>query len=350
MKSKLDWRGLVTLVLWVILCTGCMAVMLWWAAGKSIAIADMTHDARENADVMDAEGVERYRLTLEAAEGKPQHFMIPVTPAVRAEQISIENRYMERQLWIYIQGGQASDYLEYVIEGDISPVVGGWAQQQEDTVILKLQMNTIQEYSSVMEEKCLYVEWTPPKESYDRIVVIDPRAGGEDDGLTTGSGREKDVTLRIARAVRRLLEGTDIKVYLTRNEDAEVSWEDRALLVREVNADLYVGIGVNGDEEDPEQFGTEVWYNGDYFIPVFGSLQLADLLEQQVTQSVVGHANGLMQTEDMVLQRLTIPGALVKAGYLTHEREGELLTKEGYTQKVAEGIVAALQQAFEELN
>ncbi len=57
-----------------------------------------------------------------------------------------------------------------------------------------------------------------------------------------------------------------------------------------------------------------------------------------------------MQTEDMVLQRLTIPGALVKAGYLTHEREGELLTQEGYTQKVAEGIVAALQQAFEELN
>lgn len=350
MQSKLDWRGRMTLVLWVILCAGCMAVMLWWAAGKSIAIADMTHDAQENTDVMDTESTERYRLTLEAAEGKPQRFMIPVSPAVRAEQISIENRYMERQLWIYIQGGQASDYLKYVIEGDISPVVGGWAQQQEDTAILKLQMSTIQEYSSVMEEKCLYVEWTPPNESYNRIVVIDPRAGGEDDGLTTGSGREKDITLQIARAVRRLLEGTDIKVYLTRHEDAEVSWEDRALLVREVNADLYVGIGVNGNEEDPEQFGTEIWYNGDYFIPVFGSLQLADLLERQVTQSVVGRANGLMQTEDMVLQRLTIPGALVKAGYLTHEREGELLTQEGYTQKVAEGIVAALQQAFEELN
>ncbi|MDE5892195.1 MAG: N-acetylmuramoyl-L-alanine amidase, partial [Acetatifactor sp.] len=104
---------------------------------------------------------------------------------------------------------------------------------------------------------------------------------------------------------------------------------------------------VNGDEEDSEQFGTEVWYNGDYFIPIFGSLQLADLLERQVTEAVVGRANGLMETEDAVLQRLTIPGALVKAGYLTHEREGELLAEEGYTKKIAEGIVAALQQAYD---
>lgn len=349
MKSKLDWRGWMTLALWVMLCAGCMAVMLWWAAGKSIVIADAAPDDKENLNVMETEGAERYRLTLEAEEGKPRHFMIPIAPAIRAEQISIENRYMERQLWIYIQGGHASDYLGYVIAGDLASVAGGWAQQQDDTTILKLQMNTIQEYSSVMEENRLYVECTPPDESYDRIVVIDPRAGGEDAGLTAGSRREKDITLQIAKAVRRLLDGTDIKIYLTRQEDVEVSLEDRASLVREVNADLYVGIGLNGSEEDPEQFGTEVWYNGDYFIPVFGSLQLADLLERQVTEAVVGRANGLMQTEDMVLQRLTIPGALVKAGYLTHEREGELLTQEGYTQKVAEGIAAALQQAFEEL-
>lgn len=347
MKSRLDWRGWMTLVLWVLLCTGCMTVMLWWAAGKSIAIADAAPNDRENVDNIDEEGVERYRLTLETEEGKPRHFTIPIAPAIRAAQISIENRYMERQLWVYIKGAQASDYRDYVIAGDLSPVVGGWAQQQEEMTILKLQMNAIQEYSSVMEENHLYVEYTPPDECYERIVVIDPRCGGEDSGFVVDGRREKEINLQIAKAVRRLLEGAGIKVYLTRQEDVEVSLEDRALLVREVNADLYVGISVNGDEEDPEQFGTEVWYNGDYFIPDFGSLQLADLLERQVTEAVVGRANGLMETEDAVLQRLTVPGALVKAGYLTHEREGELLAEEGYTKKIAAGIVAALQQAYD---
>ena len=199
--------------------------------------------------------MERYRLTLEEAEGKPRHFTIPVSPAVHAEQISIENRYTERQLWIYIQGAQASDYRDYVIAGDISSVVGGWAQQQEDMTILKLQMNTIHEYSSVMEENRLYVEYMPPEESYERIVVIDPLYGGEEWGVTANGLKEKEIALQIARAVRQQLDGSEIKVYLTRQEDAEVSPEDRILLVREVNADLYVGIGGGGDEEDPEQFG-----------------------------------------------------------------------------------------------
>lgn len=347
MKGKLDWRGWMTLVLWVMLCVGCMAVMLWWAAGKSIVIADAAPNDQENMDDVEGEAVERYRLTLETEEGKPGHFIIPIAPAVRAEQISIENRYMERQLWIYIQGAQASDYRDYVIAGDLSPVVGGWAQQQEEMTILKLQMNTIQEYSSVMEENHLYVEYLPPDECYDRIVVIDPRYGGGESGFSTEGGMEKEITLQIAKAARQLLEGSEIKVYLTRQEDVDVSLEDRALLVREVNADFYVGISINGDAEDPEQFGTEVWYNGEYFIPTFGSLQLADMLERQVTEAVVGRANGLMETDDAVLQRLTIPGALVKAGYLTHEREGELLAREGYMQKIAQGIVTALQQAYE---
>ncbi len=348
MRSKTDWRGYGTLTLWTLLCVGCMAVMMWWAAGKSIVIADTTPDGREDYTPAE-ESVERYRLTLAEEEGKPGHFTVPVSPSVHAEQISIENRYTERQLWIYIQGAQAAEYRDYPIAGDIAPVVGGWAQQQEDMTILKLQMNTIQEYSSVMEENRLYVEYMSPQESFERIVVIDPCCGGEDVGVAANRSREKDITLQIARAVRQQLEGSEIKVYLTRQEDVDVSPEDRILLAREVGADLYAAVGLNGDAQDRERFGTEVWYNGDYFLPGFGNLQLADLLERQVTEAVSGRANGLIQADDPVLQRLTVPGALVKAGYLTHEREGELLGRQEYVDKVAAGITAALRQAFKEM-
>lgn len=349
MNSRPDWRGMKTLLLWVLLCGVCMTVMLWWAAGKSIVIADASpREQEDQSDPQEQDVLERYRLTLEAEEGKARRFCIPLDPAIRGEQISIENRYTDRQLWIYIQGARASDYRDYVITGDLSSMVGGWAQQQGEMTVLKLQMNTVQEYSSLMEENRLYVEYAAPEECYDRIVVIDPRGGGEDSGLTAEGRLEKEITLQIARAVKRLLEGSDIKAYFTRLEDSESTAQDRAFLVREVNADLYVGISVNEAPEDPEQFGTEVWYNGDYFIPQFGNLQLADLLERQVTEAVVGRANGLVQAEDPVLQQLTVPGALLKAGYLTHEQEGELLAREGYTEKIAEGIVAALQQAFAE--
>ena len=182
MKSKggPDWRGWRTLTLWMMLCCGCMGVMLWWAAGKSIVIADTAPGEREMQEEAD-ETVERYRLIMETEEGKPGHFTIPIAPAIRAEQISMENRYAQRQLWIYLQGAQASDYRDYVITGDMGSVVGGWAQQQGDTAILKLQMNVIYEYGSVMEDNHLYMEFKPPKECFDRIVVIDPLHGGEED-------------------------------------------------------------------------------------------------------------------------------------------------------------------------
>ena len=51
---------------------------------------------------------------------------------------------------------------------------------------------------------------------------------------------------------------SDIKVYLTRQEDVDVASEDRTLLAREVGADLYVAVSLNGDAQDREQFGTEV--------------------------------------------------------------------------------------------
>lgn len=351
MSGKPDWRGGKTLVLWVLLCSSCMIVMLWWAAGKSIVIADATSKEQEiSGTATQQDTLERYRLSLETEEGKARHFSIPLDPMIRAEQISIENRYMERQLWIYIQSAHAADYRDYVITGDLTPMVGGWAQQQGDTVILKLQMNTVKEYSIVMEEKKLYVEYADPDERYDRIVVIDPRCGGEEIGLEAQGRLEKEITLQIARKVKDLLDKSDIKAYFTRLEDVAADMQERALLVKDVNADLYVGISVGADPEDPEQFGTEVWYNGEYFLPEFGNLQLADLLERQVTEAIVGRANGLIQTEDPVLQRLTIPAALIKAGYITHDREGQLLTSEDYTDEIAEGIVAALQQAFSRLD
>jgi N-acetylmuramoyl-L-alanine amidase len=51
-----------------------------------------------------------------------------------------------------------------------------------------------------------------------RIVVLDPGHGGPDPGAISVSGvREKELTLQVARAVKRLLEGTG-RCHLTRNE------------------------------------------------------------------------------------------------------------------------------------
>ena len=77
------------------------------------------------------------------------------------------------------------------------------------------------------------------------LVVIDAGHGGIDPGAinpTTGL-REKDVTLRIARAIRdELLAGGRVRVALTRDDDRYLVLRERFGIARRLHADLFISI------------------------------------------------------------------------------------------------------------
>ena len=77
------------------------------------------------------------------------------------------------------------------------------------------------------------------------LVVIDAGHGGVDPGaINPETGlREKDVTLRIARAIRdELLAGGRVRVALTRDDDRYVLHRERFGVARKLKADLFISI------------------------------------------------------------------------------------------------------------
>ncbi|MEH3099002.1 N-acetylmuramoyl-L-alanine amidase [Sphingomonas adhaesiva] len=77
------------------------------------------------------------------------------------------------------------------------------------------------------------------------LVVIDAGHGGNDPGaINQATGlREKDVTLRIARAIRdNLLAGGRVRVALTRNDDRYILHRERFGIARRLKADLFISI------------------------------------------------------------------------------------------------------------
>jgi N-acetylmuramoyl-L-alanine amidase len=61
------------------------------------------------------------------------------------------------------------------------------------------------------------------------IIVLDPAHGGTDTGARGENGlAEKDVVLQIARAVREQLAQKGYRAFLTRNDDSNPSYDDRA--------------------------------------------------------------------------------------------------------------------------
>jgi N-acetylmuramoyl-L-alanine amidase len=88
---------------------------------------------------------------------------------------------------------------------------------------------------------------TPPTEAQKRapefFVMIDPSHGGNDKGATFGGKLvEKDITLRLAREVRKELEERGIAVHLLRETDIDLSLDHRAEITNEQRASLYVAL------------------------------------------------------------------------------------------------------------
>jgi N-acetylmuramoyl-L-alanine amidase len=90
-------------------------------------------------------------------------------------------------------------------------------------------------------------EQTPaPPVHLGPVVVIDPGHGGTDTGARGASGLvEKDVVLQIAKILRAELERTGYRVVMTRNDDSNPSYEDRAALANAYRDAIFVSLHVS---------------------------------------------------------------------------------------------------------
>jgi N-acetylmuramoyl-L-alanine amidase len=81
------------------------------------------------------------------------------------------------------------------------------------------------------------------KRTHEFFVMIDPSHGGYDKGATFGGKLvEKDITLCLAREVRKELEERGIAARLLRESDIDLGLDRRAEITNEQRASLYVAL------------------------------------------------------------------------------------------------------------
>ena len=91
------------------------------------------------------------------------------------------------------------------------------------------------------------------------LVVIDPGHGGHDPGAGNDGLREKELTLKLSRAIRdEILAGGGIRVALTRPDDRFLALGERSTIARRLGADLFVSIHADSAEND-EARGSSVY-------------------------------------------------------------------------------------------
>lgn len=328
-----------------------MAVILFLSMNKVVTISgteksDLSGLEHANAFYDEADGEDHLLQITDHENGN--YLMIPVSEYCKAENVAVENHYMDRELCIQIDNMEESFFDTHELSGNRTRILRGKSEQIGKSVRLLFETDSVYEYKTILEDNNLYITFVKPKEAYNRIVVIDPAFGGRDHGAVENGVVEKDLVLKVAKKLQEQLEKEKVKAYFTRLSDVNPSEEARAELANEIGADMFIRIQV-GAYEDTDIYGVSSTYNENYFIPGFGNVELADLLEREIVISVKGKAIGLIQADetDTLIRQITVPAAAVKVGCVTNKQEAILLQRDDYQEKIATGIVNAIKSSSE---
>ncbi len=220
------------------------------------------------------------------------------------------------------------------------------------------------------------------------LVVIDPGHGGVDPGaIGVGGVYEKDITLAMAREVKRQLESSGrYRVKLTRDKDVFIRLRDRVAIARDADADLFLSLHADiigtssirglsiytlsdkASDREAENLaakenradalaGMDLSAENDLVATILIDLaqrdtmnhskRFANLALEHLRRDVAVIPNKpIRQAGFAVLTAPDMPSALVEMGYLSSPQDAGLLTTAAHRERFGRALLRAIDSYF----
>lgn len=183
-------------------------------------------------------------------------------------------------------------------------------------------------------------------------VLIDPGHGGMDPGATYNNVYEKDLTLEIGLLLAHKLQLlTEYEALLTRYIDKYVSLQERVMVEKKVNPDVFISLHCNASN-NPKANGIEIF-------TYFGASKadrLAEILYEELKRMFPDRHYRTDTTDGdqdkeagfYVLKHTRAPAVLIEMEFISN-REGRAFLSNKFTQsKLVDAIIISLERWREE--
>ncbi len=196
-----------------------------------------------------------------------------------------------------------------------------------------------------------------------RRILLDPGHGGSDAGAKGAKLLEKDINLQIAQKVAQRLRDMDFTVFLTREDDRDVSLDERAAMTTGCNADLFISIHQNSAANRNAR-GIETYAIAPSNAPVTNgkvtdrvkssdpgnrfereSLVFAAQLQQNALGETGAFDRGVKHARFRVLRFSDTPSVLIECGFISNIEDEALMASDTYLDKLAAGIARAVYES-----
>jgi N-acetylmuramoyl-L-alanine amidase len=189
---------------------------------------------------------------------------------------------------------------------------------------------------------------------HGKVICVDPGHGGTaaTDPFRVGPAGEREewINLRVALALRELLERSGAHVVMTRTEDVAVPLADRAHLARYARADVFISIHHNATA-DPAVNLPIVYFHGNASENLAG-VALGRILLRRVRRALYTDATPIALVSDLAIypgsgasvlrNTYGIPAVICEASFFTDPDEEQRLRALSYNRREALAYLESL--------
>jgi len=181
-------------------------------------------------------------------------------------------------------------------------------------------------------------------------IVLDPGHGGDDPGATWTAPdgtliSEADLAWDLATRLEGRLTATGVTTWLTRGRHNTRTDDVRAQFANEQGADLVLSIHVDASRSD-RAHGLATYYYGAGEVASTMGERLADLVQRE-TVARTGLLDCQIHPKTWAILRMTqMPAVRFECGYLSSPVDRPLLLDPVMRDKVAEGLLIAIQRLY----
>ena len=178
------------------------------------------------------------------------------------------------------------------------------------------------------------------------IMVIDAGHGGRDIGAAGRKSNEKDINLKTAKRVSKLIRKhcRHVEVIMTRTDDEYVTLSDRAGMANFFNADLFLSIHSNSARGWAE--GTETFIHPS--AKGTKSERFARLIQWEYINNGKRESRGVKTGNLAVLRKTRMPAVLTEIGFISNKEEEKFIKSRRGQKKIARCLFNAFKQYYEE--
>lgn len=193
----------------------------------------------------------------------------------------------------------------------------------------------------------------------NKTIVIDAGHGLPDGGATADDAIEEKLNLEISKKLCDYLDSCGYKIIMTRTTNEGIydsgstikqkklsDMKNREKIMNESSADVFISIHMN-KFSDPSVFGAQVFYS---------SFEGSDLLAKHIQDELLridadNHRVSKEAGEGIYLMKKSkVPAVIVECGFLSNDKEKELLKTDEYQIKISKAIMKGIKRYFSSMD